>query len=310
MYYNKLVRGEEMSKLKFSPKGFLDFFGKKIFDLANEQNHKLELTGYKYKSKKIPEVFEGFRIIHLSDMHNCVYGKEADELIGIVKRNRPDIVVITGDAFDSRRRQYFDSLDIIEKLSSFVDIYFVCGNHEELSPDLKETFLKKISSFGVKILDGETEEIKRNNSTIYLSGVADFAKYANEMNLFEKAYQKDLSCDEIDEMKARFKEAVNSVGEGKPKGFNILLSHRPEMYETYSENGFDLVFCGHAHGGQFIIPPIGAIYSPGQGFLPKYSEGAHSFGDTTVIVSRGLGNSSFPLRLNNRPQIIVTELHR
>ncbi len=297
-------------KLKFSPKGFLDFFGKTIFDIAQKQNHSLQLTGYKYKSDKIPEEFDGFRIIQLSDMHNCVYGNEADDLIKKVNQNKPDIIVITGDSFDSRRRQYFDSLDIIRKLPAICPVYLVTGNHEELSPDLKEIFLSEIRQAGVKILDGETVEITKNDASIYISGVSDYTSFAVEMNLLVKALDKNLDCEELDAMKNAFKEKVDSFSENKPKGFNILLSHRPEMNEVYSENSFDLVFCGHAHGGQFRIPPVGAIYSPGQGFLPKFSEGPHLFGNTTMIVSRGLGNSSFPIRINNRPEIVVCELHK
>ncbi len=297
-------------KIKFSPKGFLDFFGKAVFDIANEQNHSLELTGYKYKSDKIPEAFDGFRIVHLSDMHNCVYGKEADDLIKKITQNKPDIIVITGDSFDLRRRQYFDSLDIIKKLPKICPVYLVTGNHEELSPDLKEIFLSEIQKNGVKTLDGETVEIKRENSSIYLSGVSDCTSFALEKELLQKAIDKDLNCEELESMKNNFREKVEVLSVNKPEGFNILLSHRPEMNKVYSENNFDLVFCGHAHGGQFRIPPVGAIYSPGQGFFPKYSEGPHLFGNTTMIVSRGLGNSSFPIRINNRPQIIVCELHR
>ena len=137
-------------KLKFSPKGFLDFFGKTIFDIAQKQNHELELTGYKYKSEKLPAEFDGYRIVHLSDMHNCVYGNEADTILKKVRQNKPDIIVITGDSFDSRRRQYFDSLDIIKKLPSICPVYLVTGNHEELSPDLKEIFLSEIKKQELK----------------------------------------------------------------------------------------------------------------------------------------------------------------
>ncbi len=297
-------------KLKFSPKGFLDFFGKKIFEIAQNQNHKLELTGYKYKSDKIPHEFDGFRIVHLSDMHNCVYGNEADNLLRKVKNNKPDIIVITGDSFDSRRRQYFDSLHIIKNLTSIAPVYLVTGNHEELSPDLKKIFLPQIEDSGVNFLDCETIELKRGNASIYLSGISDFTSFAIEMGLLQKALDKNLDCEELDAMKDAFREKLASFSAKKTDGFNILLSHRPEMNDAYFSNKFDLVFCGHAHGGQFRIPPIGAIYSPGQGFLPKYSEGPHLFGNTTMIVSRGLGNSSFPLRINNRPQIIVCELHK
>lgn len=297
-------------KIRFSPKGFLDFFGKTIFDIAQNQNHALELTGYKYKCEKIPVSFDGFRIVQLSDMHNCVYGNEADELIKMARQNKPDIIVITGDSFDSRRRQYFDSLDIIKKLPSICPVYLVTGNHEELSPDLREIFMSEIEKAGVKVLDGETLKIRKGEEEIYLSGVSDFTSFAVEKGLLSKALDKNLDCEELEEMKNAFREKVKAFSEKKPEGFNILLSHRPEMNEVYSENNYDLVFCGHAHGGQFRIPPVGAIYSPGQGFLPKYSEGPHLLGNTTMIVSRGLGNSSFPIRINNRPEIVVCEIHK
>ncbi len=298
------------SKIKFSPKGFLDFFGKKIFDIANSQNHNLELDGYKYKSSKLPEEFDGFRIVHLSDMHNCVYGREAEDLIKKVRINKPDIIVITGDSFDSKRRQYFDSLDIIKKLTEIAPVYFITGNHEELSPDLKSVFLSEAEKYGVKVLSFETAEIKKGNSSVFISGVPDLMFSAEETGLVQKALDKELECDELELMKNIFAEKLKSFSAEIPSGFNILLSHRPEMHDLYAENGFDLIFCGHAHGGQFRIPPIGAIYSPGQGFFPKISEGVHFFGNSSMIVSRGLGNSSFPLRINNRPQIIVAELHR
>ena len=297
-------------KIKFSPKGFLDFFGKTIFDVANKQNHTLDLNGYVYKSEKLPEEFDGFRIIHLSDLHNCVYGYEADELIKIVKRNKPDIIVITGDSFDSRRRQYFDSLDIIRKLTEIETVLYVTGNHEELSPDLKEIFLPEIQKYGVQILDCNSVVIDRTGSSICINGIADYTSFAVKYGLLEKALAKNLDCEELNLLKDSFKEKLTAFSQTKPDCFNILLSHRPEMLDSYAENGYDLVFCGHAHGGQFRIPPIGPVYSPGQGFLPQFSEGAHTKENTTMIVSRGLGNSSFPLRINNHPQIIVTELRK
>lgn len=298
------------SKIKFSPKGFLDFFGKKIFDVANSQNHMLELNGYKYKSSKLPKEFDGFRIVQLSDMHNCVYGREAEDLIKKVRMNKPDIIVITGDSFDSKRRQYFDSLDIIKKLTLLAPVYFVTGNHEELSPDLKSIFLAESEKYGVKVLSFETAEITKGNSSVFISGVPDLMFSATETGLIQKALDKELECDELELMKNIFYEKFKSFSAKIPSGFNILLSHRPELFDLYAENGFDLIFCGHAHGGQFRIPPVGAIYSPGQGFFPKISEGVHFLENSSMIVSRGLGNSSFPLRINNRPQIVVAELHR
>ena len=90
--------------------------------------------------------------------------------------------------------------------------------------------------------------------------------------------------------------------------FTILLSHRPELFPVYAAHGLDLVFSGHAHGGQMQIPFVGGLIAPNQGFFPKYHSGLYTEGSTNMIVSRGIGNSLIPLRVNNRPEVIVAEL--
>ena len=90
--------------------------------------------------------------------------------------------------------------------------------------------------------------------------------------------------------------------------FQILLSHRPELFEIYSNENMDMIFSGHAHGGQFRIPGIGGIVAPGQGFLPKYASSSHTIKNSTIYVSRGLGNSIIPIRIFNHPEIVVVTL--
>ena len=93
-------------------------------------------------------------------------------------------------------------------------------------------------------------------------------------------------------------------------GFTVLLSHRPELFDVYVDTGIDLVFSGHAHGGQFRLPFIGGLFAPNQGFIPKYDAGRFDKENTTMIVSRGVGNSIIPLRINNPPELVVVELKR
>ncbi len=100
----------------------------------------------------------------------------------------------------------------------------------------------------------------------------------------------------------------NTIEDIKGEGYNILLSHRPEYFDVYVSSDIDLIFSGHAHGGQFVLPFIGGLFAPGQGFFPEYTSGAHNTDNTTLIISRGLGNSLFPLRINNPPEIIIAEL--
>ena len=91
-------------------------------------------------------------------------------------------------------------------------------------------------------------------------------------------------------------------------GYVILLSHRPELFDTYVENKVDLVFSGHAHGGQFRIPFIGGVVAPNQGVFPKYDAGIFTEGNTNMVVSKGVGNSIIPFRVCNRPEVILIEL--
>jgi hypothetical protein len=90
--------------------------------------------------------------------------------------------------------------------------------------------------------------------------------------------------------------------------YTVLLSHRPELFDAYAANGIDLALCGHAHGGQIRLPLIGGLFVPNQGLSPKYSEGVHEKGQTKMAVSRGLGNSIAPVRINNRPELVVITL--
>ena len=92
--------------------------------------------------------------------------------------------------------------------------------------------------------------------------------------------------------------------------FTILLSHRPELFETYVDHDLDLVLSGHAHGGQFRLPFVGGLVAPNQGFFPEYDAGLYSMNHTNMIVSRGIGNSILPFRFNNRPEVIIIELKK
>ena len=96
---------------------------------------------------------------------------------------------------------------------------------------------------------------------------------------------------------------------GDESGYTILLSHRPELFETYVDGGIDLVFSGHVHGGQFRLPFIGGLVAPKQGLFPKYDAGLYTGGGTSMVVSRGIGNSIIPFRFNNRPEIVLVELN-
>ncbi len=237
------------------------------------------VTNYKYTTPKLPEAFEGYKICHLSDLHNKLFGKNNARLVEKVEAGKPDIIVITGDLVDERHSNLDPTIDTVESLCDIAPVYYVCGNHEKKLTSTEQAYLfSSLEDMGVTLLDGKTVELFRGYDAITLGGVFD-QDATKRLPLFE------------DENK-----------------LNILLYHRPGEFGAYRELGADLVLSGHAHGGQVRLPFIGGLIAPDQFVFPKYTEGAHSEGGITNIISRGLGNSLIPLRVNNPPEVVFVEL--
>ncbi|MDD4781601.1 MAG: metallophosphoesterase [Tissierellia bacterium] len=256
------------------------------------QNNDIAVTKQDYINNKIPNSFNGFRILHISDLHNKnFYGR----LIYKIKEINPDIIVITGDLIDRRRTNLNVAKEFIGEIVKIAPTYYVSGNHEQLSEHYAE--LKIIlNDYNIVNMDDSYITINKENSEIGLIGIAAPVIIKNES---ANEFNNNDIC-----VRRKLKDLTNNL----KTDFNMLLAHRPEQIHVYEEFDLDLVFSGHAHGGQIRIPFVGAIYSPNQGFFPKYFEGMHKEGSTSIIVSRGLGNSLFPFRIFNPPELIVVEL--
>ena len=250
-------------------------------------NTALELNVYEMASDKIPNAFDGFRIAQVSDLHNTEIGKDNEKLLSMLREADPNIIVITGDMVDCRKTNIDISLAFAEQAVQIAPCYYVTGNHEVYVEEY-EDFKNSLIDLGVIVLADVKTEIELSGEKITLVGVDDpsFSWTDNETLIKEKL---DNLLSEDD-------------------GYTILLSHRPELFEIYVEKGVDLVFTGHAHGGQVVVPFIGGVIAPNQGLFPKYDAGLYTNGDTNMLVSRGIGNSLFPFRVNNRPEIILVEL--
>lgn len=255
------------------------------------QNNSIVISNFDYNSAIVPEEFNNFKIVHISDLHNKVFGKEQDKLIDKVEALEPDIIVITGDLIDRRRYNLEKSMYFINASVEMAPVYYVSGNHEAWSGRFSEIEERLIEA-SVKIIDDSETEIRRGNSSIKLLGLSD---------------PDFLTSDYIDGTDtSKLEENLIRLSDGEE--FKILLSHRPELFELYSGNNIDMIFSGHAHGGQIRIPFIGGIIAPDQGFFPKYTAGSYTSNISTMYVSRGLGNSLFPVRVFNRPEIISVTL--
>ena len=254
-------------------------------------NKALELNTYNITGNDIPKEFDGFRIAQVSDLHNAEMGKDNEKLISMLVDAEPHIIVITGDMIDSRNTKVDVALNFAEQAVKIAPCYYVTGNHEarvDEYRDLKDGLIE----LGVTVLEDAKTQIVLSGESITLVGVDD------------PSFQTDyLFGDDETVMNSELNELIN-----EEDGYVILLSHRPELFDTYVENKVDLIFSGHAHGGQFRIPFIGGVVAPNQGVFPKYDAGIYSEGDTNMVVSRGDGNSIIPIRINNRPEVIFIEL--
>lgn len=246
-------------------------------------NTKIGVTNITVTSENIPDEFNGFKIVHISDLHNAEFGNGQKDLIDKIEAQDADIIVITGDMIDSRRTDVDKAVELITGLGNKIPVYYVTGNHESRVREYNELESKLIEN-GVTVLKNESVKIEKDSSFINIIGVDDpsFGMSANDI--------------------------FHTVSELKTDGYDVLLSHRPELFETYCESGAELVLCGHAHGGQVRIPFIGGIVAPNQGLFPEYTAGSYKSGSTEMIVSRGLGNSIIPLRVNNPPELVVITL--
>ena len=229
-----------------------------------------------------PEAFSGFKIVQISDLHNAEFGTDNQKLIDILKSEAPDAIVITGDLIDARRTNTEIAESFARRCMEIADCYYVPGNHEARLGDTYDAFESALIADGVNVLRNGSVRIRKEMDAIRIVGVDDpaFAKASDAITNLDAALEA-LSSDD----------------------FTILLAHRPELIDEYSKWGIDLVLSGHAHGGQIRLPFIGGLYAPGQGRLPRYTAGLYDEGDMTMLVSRGLGNSVFPFRVNNRPEV-------
>ena len=255
-------------------------------------NKALELNTYTVTSDKLPDSFDGFRIAQVSDLHNVEMGENNERLLTMLREAQPDIIVITGDMIASPRNTRVDvALDFAEQAITLAPCYYVTGNHEQKTAkyaDLKAG----LTALGVTVLEDERVELERAGEAITVMGVDD-PRFHSDASLSDEAI-----------MDAKLKALVRDED-----GYTVLLSHRPELFEVYAEYGLDLVFSGHAHGGQFRLPLVGGVVAPGQGLFPKYDAGLFEEGETHMVVSRGIGNSIIPFRVNNRPEVVLVELH-
>ncbi len=254
------------------------------------QNQHFEVNEITIKSESLPDDFQGYKIVQVSDLHNKEFGENNIDLLSAIKEQSPDIIVVTGDIVDSRRTNVQIARDFVNNASEIAPVYYVTGNHEARVKVENEIDNVELNE-NVIVLHNKDVLIEKGESVIQLIGVDD-PDYKAVNNSTEY-------------MNKRLEKYCNN------EYFKILLSHRPELFEVYAENNMNVIFSGHAHGGQVRLPFVGGIIAPHQGFFPTYDAGLfYATNDATMVVSRGLGDSIIPLRINNSPELVVVTLDK
>lgn len=255
-------------------------------------NFKLETTEYTIENPDLPKSFDGYKIVHLSDLHNTEFGEDNEKLLKIIKEQKPDAVFVTGDTIDGFYTNIQIPIILFKEVLKICDVYFVVGNHEIRSDtNIYYEFLDKLAEIGVTVLKDESTYIEKSGEKFQVIGLNDASNYKANYN---------------DNYNEQIIETINNLDD--KECFSVLLSHHPELFDDYTKTNVDLVFSGHAHGGQFRLPFIGGLIAPEQGLFPKYDAGIFTENNTTMVVSRGLGNSITPVRINNSPEIVVVTL--
>jgi predicted MPP superfamily phosphohydrolase len=256
------------------------------------ENTKLQVSNYNIKNNKIPSDFNDYRIVQISDFHNTKSKTLTNNLVKEIEMQKPNIIVVTGDFVDSSKTDIETAINFIRKINNIAPIYFISGNHEASISNYSK-IKEKLEENKVIFLDNKIEELKINESTINLIGINDPLMVHENGVTHSEIVKIELDRAQYDENR-----------------YNILLSHRPELFDTYVEKKIDLILAGHAHGGQIRIPLIGGIIAPNQGFFPKYTNGIFEENKTTMVISRGIGNSILPFRINNKPELVVITLQK
>ncbi|QKS69926.1 metallophosphoesterase [Paenalkalicoccus suaedae] len=248
-------------------------------------NNAIQTTYVTVESDSLAPEFDDYKIVHITDLHNKRFGREQQRLTRRIIREEPDIIVFTGDLFDHRKDDLEAGFVLMEQLVAIAPTYFVTGNHE-WSGGIMDDLEEELAALNVTFLRNESHTLEHDGATLSLLGIDD---------------PRGLTASPIDVLT----DMMIDVDTGS---FSMLLSHRPELMDDYVDAEVNLVFTGHAHGGQFRLPFIGGLVAPNQGLFPAYTSGIHEEADTSMIVSRGLGNSIIPLRLFNRPEIVSVTL--
>ena len=252
----------------------------------------LQVTWTEAELNGLPPAFDGLKIVHLSDLHGHEYGEGNRDLLELVRGSKPDLIVVTGDLIDQKSQLEMVPA-LAQGLASIAPTYYVTGNHEwALGTGAVKELKGLLARCGVAALSNQYQVLEQGGEKIVLAGVDDPNGYADQTT--------------PEELRTRIQAEA-------PGLFTVLLAHRNDHFGQYANAGYDFVLSGHGHGGIVRLPFFGGLVGTDRRFFPPWDAGVYTLGDSTLFVSRGLGNNTVPFkgfRLFNRPELAVVTLRR
>ena len=272
-----------------------------VIGLSVYYNVTLKCEYYEIIDSKLPDEFDGCKIILLSDLHENQYGEHNSKLLEKIEKESPDYIMIAGEMLVKSDHFHADkTLLLLKGLVKKYPVIYTPGNHEEYLERRVETcleyaqFVERIKKMGVIYLANETISLKREKATLQVAGLHLQKEY------FAKFYE-DVRFDHSN--------VAELIGK-KQEEYTILLAHTPVYFEEYAKWGANLVCSGHVHGGIVILPFLGGVISTTYELFPKYDHGQFQIDNTKMVLSRGLGMHTIKLRLFNKPEISVIQLKK
>ena len=257
-----------------------------VFILIGLSQQTLVLKTYDITDSSVPERFDGYRIVHITDFHSGIKSSSAAEVIKMTAAQFPDIICLTGDIVDGTSPDFVPVEELVAGLVDIAPVYAVSGNNEHYSSSINAEINWLYEEYGVINMDDRTVTIF-DGGTLTLSGIAD-------MNPGPYLYSQVM---ELSQNKSS-------------EGFHILLYHRANEFDHVVAANYDLVLSGHLHGGVIRIPFVGGILSPYDTFFPKYSGGLYEKSGVTLISNCGIGNNYIFPRVYNPPEVVLLVLHK
>lgn len=255
----------------------------------------LEVTNYVLST---PKLTQPIRVVHLTDLHNSEFGRENARLVEHVRRQRPDVILLTGDMLNGDEPETDVAVRLIEQLSGIAPVYSSYGNHEKGYENVYGSDVRALyERAGAHTLERTYADVQIKGQTVRLGGIYGYC-----------LPEKYLRTREAREKEVEFLKAFEQT-----ELLTVLLCHVPTSWivnDNLEEWNVDCIFSGHIHGGQIRLPFVGGVYAPDQGLFPGALCGLYRSQDRerVMVLSRGLGSRGSVPRINNVPEIVVVDI--